>query len=238
MLFRAIALSLALLIGMTTVIPFITNSAEAIPKNTNKKKKKLKKYSKAWWRWYHKQKRAKRAFLARKRAIKAKQILLARQRANKPKQLLAQKPIEKATEIIEAKTDKVAKPITKIQESENEVHYPVNDNDGKSLGKVLLSIVGTATTEDSQNAGNKIGGIATSALRRNVVDKMVKEDGWVVNDYHKTVNGKKVYVVVAQSPTKSGVQSRLFYFTEVDGKIYNLSTSSPNESQERIATES
>mgnify|MGYP002386449952 CR=1 FL=1 len=66
----------------------------------------------------------------------------------------------------------------------------------------------------------------------------MREDGWVVNDYTKDINGKKVYVVVAQSSVKGAVQSRLFYFTEVEGKIYTLSTNSPAESQERIAQES
>jgi hypothetical protein len=67
---------------------------------------------------------------------------------------------------------------------------------------------------------------------------MVREEGWVVNDYQKTINGKKVYVVVAQASVKGAIQSRLFYFTEVDGKIYSLATNSPSDSQEKIAQES
>lgn len=57
MLFRAIALSLALLVGIGTIVPFMTDSTEAGPKYKKKKKKKLKKYSKAWWRWYRKEQR-------------------------------------------------------------------------------------------------------------------------------------------------------------------------------------
>ena len=66
---------------------------------------------------------------------------------------------------------------------------------------------------------------------------MIRENGWVVNDYQKQIGGKKVYVVVAQSPGTGGqIQSRLFYFTEVDGRIYSVATNSPTvEASERIA---
>ena len=68
---------------------------------------------------------------------------------------------------------------------------------------------------------------------------MIKENGWVVNDYQKEVGGKKVYVVVAQSPGLGGqTQSRMFYFTEVDGRIYSVATNSPTEKSGQIADES
>ncbi|MGI8555351.1 MAG: hypothetical protein ACR2LT_03200, partial [Pyrinomonadaceae bacterium] len=76
-----------------------------------------------------------------------------------------------------------------------------------------------------------VGGVSTSALRRTVIDRMMKEDGWVVNDYQKDLGGKKVYVVVAQSKgANNQVQSRLFYFTEVEGKIYSVATNSSSDS--------
>ena len=52
---RAIALSLALLIGIGVIVPLATDYAEAGAKKHRKyakKKKKLKKYSRAWWRQY------------------------------------------------------------------------------------------------------------------------------------------------------------------------------------------
>jgi len=68
---------------------------------------------------------------------------------------------------------------------------------------------------------------------------MIQENGWVVNDYQKQIGGRDVYVVVAQSQSKNGkVQSRMFYFTEVDGRIYNVATNSPVEEAERLAEES
>lgn len=254
MLFRAIALSLALLVGIGTIIPFMTDSTEAGPRH-KKKKKKLKKYSKAWWRWYKKQQRKKRAILARKRALRAKRILLARQQTNRAKNANQQAKAPamdkkgNTREKVAVKDDappptlpsgkKAPKSFKQNQASNSELQFRVSDDNGTALGTASLSVVGMAQGEDSDAGRNKmVGGVPTSSLRRNVIDKMMKEEGWVVNDYQKTVNGKKVYVVVAQSSAKGVIQSRLFYFTEVDGKIYTLATTSPNEAQERIAQES
>ena len=52
MVIRAIALSLALLVGAAVIVPIATESVEAGKRKTRKytKKKKYKKYSKGWWR--------------------------------------------------------------------------------------------------------------------------------------------------------------------------------------------
>ncbi|MBX7172590.1 MAG: hypothetical protein K1X72_16600 [Pyrinomonadaceae bacterium] len=248
MLIRAIALSLALLLGIGTIIPFMTDSAEAGPKHRKPKKKKLKKYSKAWWRWYHKQQRKKRALLARKRALRARQILLARQRAEKnsaPKAKVNTGEVrdrvakDETKEAVLPSGKKAPSSFKQSQATNSELQFQVSDDSGSRLGTASLSVFGPAMGEDADSGRNKmVGGVPTGSLRRGVIDKMMREDGWVVNDYTKDINGKKVYVVVAQSSVKGAVQSRLFYFTEVEGKIYTLSTNSPTEAQERIAQES
>jgi hypothetical protein len=112
-----------------------------------------------------------------------------------------------------------------------------NDYQVDGGGTASISDVGPVAGEDS---GRKtLGGVPTSALRRTVIDKMVREEGWVVNDFQKEINGKKVYVVVAQSPGAGGViQSRIFYFTESNGRIYSLATNSSTESAEKLAKDS
>ena len=80
MIFRVIALSLALLIGIGAVIPLTTHYTEAgapKPKNHKKKHKKYKKYSKKWWRAYHNRVRKSRAIEARKRILRLRRIRLA-----------------------------------------------------------------------------------------------------------------------------------------------------------------
>jgi hypothetical protein len=89
---RAIALSLALLLGIGTIIPFATDYSEAHVKRhhkKHKKHKKYKKYSKMWWRQYHRIMKKRKAIAARKRALRVKQILLARARKAKQNSAVA-----------------------------------------------------------------------------------------------------------------------------------------------------
>jgi hypothetical protein len=305
---RAIALSLALLLGIGTMIPFATDTSEAHGKHLGKKHKKTKKfkkykkYSKKWWRQYRQRMKKRKALAARKRAIRVRQILLAR--AKKAKQRLAVAKLESGmpdekevptdkevptvksvvkeaavvvekTKVVDtAKVAVVKMPKTKnlvvttktktgapkqrVAAGEDSVQamlptgeiapqgwkrgkadneYRVDSDDGRNVGTASISDVGPITGTDS---GRKtLGGVPTSALRRTVIDKMVREEGWVVNDFQKEINGKKVYVVVAQSPGANGtIQSRIFYFTESNGRIYSLATNASVESAEKLAKDS
>ncbi len=277
---RAIALSLALLLSLGTIIPLATEYSEAKPKYSHKKKKKkkLKKYSRAWWRSYHRNIKRKKAIAKRKRALRIKQILLARakkaaEKAQNESTAVMENPIQPVV-TVEPKTAEVKKLPSMPKVADKKVNqrqrvaagedseaavlpsgeaaptgwkrngatkdeFRVDDESGNTVGSASITVVGQAAGED--NSGNKktLGGVPTSALRRTVIDKMVKEEGWVVNDYQKEVNGRKVYVVVAQSPGAGNrVQSRIFYFTEVDGKIYSLATNSSTDTSERLAKDS
>ena len=122
----------------------------------------------------------------------------------------------------------------------SESQFRVNNTVGEELGSASITLVGAAMGEDRDAGRYKtLSGVSTSSLRRTVIDRMIRENGWVVNDYQKEVGGKKVYVVVAQSPGAGGmIQSRMFYFTEVDGSIYSVATNSPVEKSGQIADES
>ncbi len=291
-MFRLIALSLAFIIALGSILPLATDYSSANTKNSyakKKKKKKLKKYSRAWWRSYHRNIKKKKAIAARKRALRVKRILLARARklslakentsqaasqVQVPKEIVAKEAvvkepkvkeaIAKAPKVVSKRVDRTPKTTPRVAAGEgvengvlptgeaapdgwkrggmnqNEMQYRVDDETGVTVGSASLSVVERAVGTDNNTGRNKtLGGIPTNALRRTVIDKMVREEGWVVNDYQKDVNGKKVYVVVAQSPGAGGrIQSRIFYFTEVDGRIYSLATNSPADSAERIAKDS
>jgi endonuclease YncB( thermonuclease family) len=87
MIFRATALSLALLIGIGTIIPLSSHNAQAgAPKRYAHKKKyrKYKKYSKRWWRAYHHSLRRRNASDARKRMLRLRRIRLANGRELTP----------------------------------------------------------------------------------------------------------------------------------------------------------
>lgn len=247
MLIRAIALSIALLIGIGAIVPLATENAEAGPRKTrkyNKKQRKYKKYSKAWWRNYRAKKRKQKALLARKRTLRLRQIRLA-----KAKELA--KNGEVSTTPVVAKTqdmtpamlptgDPAPKTWKKGENTSSEIKFNVADDNGSQIGSASISVVGPAAGESVSEGRNKsVGGVATTSLRRTVIDRMIRENGWVVNDFQKEVGGKKVYVVVAQSQNSRGlVQSRMFYFTEVDGRIYSVATNAPSDASDRLAAES
>ena len=124
------------------------------------------------------------------------------------------------------------------QSTPAELQFRVDNAAGDQVGSASISVVGPASAP-TDNGRKSVGGISTTALRRDVIDRMIRENGWVVNDYQKEISGQNVYVVVAQSQAKNGsVQQRMFYFTEVDGRIYSVSTNSPVRENERLAEES
>ncbi len=251
---RAIALSLALLIGVGVIIPLATDYAEAGAKKHHKyaKKKKIKKYSRAWWRLYRARVNRQKSLAARKRILRLRQIRLAKaaQEGNstdampvKNSKKIAQKQVqvkEDNSPAVLPSGDAAPKTWKKSQSSQSELQFNVNDENGSELGSASISVVGPSMGGDDDKAKTKtVGGVPTTSLRRNVIDRMIRENGWVVNDYQKEIGGKKVYVVVAQSEGAGGrMQSRVFYFAESDGRIYSVATNSSNDSSERLAEES
>jgi hypothetical protein len=119
-------------------------------------------------------------------------------------------------------------PKLRANESQNNFNAQTGD---------ALSVVATAM---NQQSGRKdVAGVSTTVLRRTVIDQMIREQGWVENDFEKYVNGKKVFVVVAKAPSTGGnVKSRIFYFTESKGQIFSLSTVAPDSSSTQIADKS
>lgn len=240
---RAIALSLALLVGIGTIIPFATNYTEASHKVKSKKKrswKGVKKYSKRWWQLYRRQERRKKARAKAGRALRLRQIRLTNARKADKNQTYTAKSNRKSNVQNALPSGEAApKGWKRGQVANNELQYQVNNDNGSQAGSAAIAIVGPASMENDNSRGKTVGGVATSSLRRTVIDKMVREEGWVVNDYQKEIGGKKVYVVVAQSPGAGNrVQSRLFYFTEVGGQIYSVATNAPADNSMKLEQES
>jgi hypothetical protein len=244
MLFRAIALTLALLIGIGTIIPLGTDYAEAGPRKSRKykKQKRYKKYSKRWWRQYRARMKRKRALQARRRAMRLRQLRLARKRGTirrkrsvKPVVAANPKSAQETTVALLPSGHAAPAGWRRGASTSGEVSFSVDNGNGSAS----ISVVGPATgaTVDSGRQ-RTVGGVPTTALRREVINRMIRENGWVVNDYQKSIGNRSVYVVVAQSQNAGRVQSRMFYFTEADGRIYSVATNSAAEAAERIAEES
>jgi hypothetical protein len=84
-----------------------------------------------------------------------------------------------------------------------------------------------------------LGGVSFAELRRIVIDKMIAAGGWVTNDYQREVGGRQVFIVTAQTPAdgRSPEKALNYYFTEVNGRIYSLTTEASLQSSERVTAE-
>lgn len=246
---RAIALSIALLIGVGTMIPLATEYAEAGSTKTKRYKKKrgwkgVKKYSKRWWQLYRAQERRKKTLAKRRRALRLRQLRLAKARQAKDENARTSGKSAPATTAKKTAVLPGGDPAPSTwapgESSSSEVKFRVAGTSGNEVGSAAISVVGPATGETVAAGRNRsVGGVPTTSLRREVINRMIRENGWVVNDYQKEVGGKTVYVVVAQSQEPSGrVQSRLFYFTEAGGRIYSVAANSSTDAAERLAEES
>jgi len=260
---RVIALFLALAMSLGIIYPIASDYSEARSKNHHKskkfkkhKKKKIKKYSRAWWRRYHKRMKRKKLLAARKRALQKRRLMFAKAKRKplhrkpshvaKKKRTVRLKQINKtgddaavAKAPVSKKAPKGQSPSRKNGREKVEASYSVESSEGNSVGNAQLSVFGLAGVDVDGGNAKTVGGVATNVLRRSVIDRMLREGGWVVNDFQKELNGKKVYVVIAQSPGADGrVNSRTYYFTEAGGKIYSLATTAPSDSVEEVAAES
>ena len=240
MQFRAIALSMALLIGIGVIVPMATESVEAGPKKTKrykKKPRKYKKYSKAWWRQYHARMKKKRALQARRRALRLRQLRLAKAAESSDPKAKANsaKPAADNSPSLLPSGQTAPKGWQAASSTPGELQFRID-----GAGSASISVVGPAMGESVNSARNSmLAGVPTTSLRREVINRMVRENGWVVNDYAKQVGGKMVYVVVAQSQAAAGrVNARMFYFAEADGRIYSVATNAAADSAEKLAEES
>jgi len=114
---------------------------------------------------------------------------------------------------------------------------------GNPADKAALSVVAVSRPAPayltSKERRQILGGVSFAELRGSVIDKMVKAGGWVSNDYERDGAGHHVFVVTAQTPGDGRTPDRTlnFYFTEVNGRIYSLTTEATSQSAERMAAE-
>jgi hypothetical protein len=110
-------------------------------------------------------------------------------------------------------------------------------------GQVNLSVVALSRQNPVfltlREQKRMLAGVPVADLRRMVIDKMVTNGGWVVNDFVREVNGNRVFVVTARTPKDALTPEKAwtFYFTEAGGRVYGLTTEAPVESADRMTTE-
>jgi hypothetical protein len=113
----------------------------------------------------------------------------------------------------------------------------------KLPGQMNLSVVALSRPNPiflTQREQKKmLAGVPVADLKRIVIDKMVSNGGWVVNDFIREVNGNRVFIVTARTPKDALTPEKAwtFYFTEAGGRVYGLTTEAPVEYAQRMTTE-
>lgn len=124
-----------------------------------------------------------------------------------------------------------------------EVRFRTETATGVVSGAAALDVVAQSRPNPGYMSAREerrlLSGVAIGDLRRLVIDKMISDGGWVTNDYVRDVAGQRVFIVTAQTPGdgRNPDKSWNFYFTEVNGRIYRLTTNTPQQFSERMAAE-
>ncbi|HEX8070504.1 MAG TPA: hypothetical protein VF546_11165 [Pyrinomonadaceae bacterium] len=111
-----------------------------------------------------------------------------------------------------------------------ELRFAVRGTDGQSSGAVTWTRVAAAAAAAPGATplarAKSLGNVPLTELRRKVIDRMLAEGGWVVNDFERELGGQRTFVVVAESAPANGARlAWVFYFTSFNGQIYALTTS-------------
>jgi hypothetical protein len=234
---RAAVFSLLVLFSIAVVVPIMDSSAHTGRHSSARHRKH--RHSKAWWRRYHARKRY-RVKMARLRALERQRSPSTSGALPATEESAHYTPTAGGGVLMDARgLWSVTMPVgwsSRTTGNNGEVKFRIFTPDGKPAGYSALKPVDMPESPKpllASKARKFLGKVSFTDLRRTVIDKMMTSNGWVTNDYERVVDGKRVFVVSAQtagSPDGSvGPQPWTFYFTEVDGRLYNLATTAPAE---------
>lgn len=223
---RTITLSLLIIFSMGALLPFTNSTAHGIRQSSvAKKHRQYRRHSRAWWRRHHARLRRKRALaLAHRRALLAPVL---------------PQPAGSSSSLPRLPNGWNNLPAT----NSSEMKFRTDTDKGTVPGQVALSVVAQSRPNPAYLTAHEgrrmLGGVSTADLRRIVIDKMMTTGGWVTNDYQRDVDGYRVFVVTGQTPAdgRSPEKSWNFYFTEVNGRIFSLTTNTPVQFSDRMAAE-
>ncbi len=226
---RTLALTLVMLISFGAMLPLATSLAHGLRQTSASKPTKVRRYSRAWWRRYRaRMKRKREAAMAHRRAVLAQvspQLNLSGQTfvTTLPKLPSGWKNLATA--------------------GNTELRFRTETDAADIPGQASLSVVAQSRPAPAYLTAREqrrmLSGVDIGDLRRIVIDKMLATNGWVTNDYIREVEGYRVFIVTAQTPEDGRSPDRIwnFYFTEVNGRIYSLATTSSFQSADRLAQE-
>ena len=247
---RRIVISLALLASIVVMLPFATSTAHNLRFQVTARSHRFRHHSRAWWRRH-------RAMLRRRQALRAKRraaITTARKNPTPAAQT-------KSADNHAAMPGALAFPDGVYREGAFAMPLPngwspgatakgassfrIAATEGMPEAQAALAVVAVAPPISANPAPvfeqrKVLGGVSVTDLRRSVIDRMIGAGGWVINDRQREIGGHRVFEVIAQTPaTSDGKPEQVwnFYFTEIDGRVYSLTTKAGGGSTQKLAAD-
>jgi len=233
-MWRRIVLSLSLLVSIVVLLPFAISTAHNLRSQVAARSQRFHHHSRAWWRRHRALMRRRQALLARRRALAAE----ARSRVTSPGSKgvadnhTAIPSLALPEGLYKDGAFTMSLPSGWSAESATKGTTSFRIASSGTPTQATLAVVAAAPANANQLVGreqrNNLAGLPFSDLRRTVIDRMISAGGWVVNDRQREIAGHRVFEVIAQTPANSDKPEQVwnFYFTEVNGRIYSLTTHS------------
>ena len=220
---RKIALSLLMLVSVITMLPFAESAAHGIRQSVGMHRHH-RRHSRRWWRRHRRLRRAAQAHRNRSLVTGVPAVATAKAATSPVLSLLP--------------NGWNALPAAANGEMRFRGTAAGSTSDQAALAVVALSQPNPAYLAPKERK-QMLGGVSFSQLRRIVIYKMIASGGWVSNDYEREVGGHRVFIVIAQTPADGRSSDKIWnsYFTEVNGRIYSLTTEASLQSSERMAAD-
>jgi hypothetical protein len=224
---RTITLSFLMLVSVGVMLPFASSTAHGIRQSSSAQQhRRYRRHSRSWWRRHRARMRLRRlAALAHRNA-----------------------PLGPV--FAGSNNSDVAVVLPKLPAGWNkptvangaEVRFRT-ESGANVPSQATLAVVARSRPNPAyltqREQRTMLAGVSFSDLRRIAIDKMINAGGWVINDYERRVNGARVFVVIAQTPSEGRTPEKSwnFYFAEVDGKIYSLTLNTALQFSDSLAAE-
>ena len=234
---RRISLAICLLASLVVMIPLVSSTAHNL-RSQFSVRSHHRRHSRAWWRRHRAMMRRRQALLARRRAL-----LMARRNGTVP----AAAPVTAGNHVslsmktavpasAAANTTAIALPNgwSRAGSSNGAETFRIAPANGVEAHATLSVVAPTTGNQPfGREARNMVGGASFTELRRTVIDRMISAGGWVVNDRQREINGRRVFEVIAQTPSTDGRPDQVwnFYFAEINGRVYSLTTRTASGNQ-------
>jgi hypothetical protein len=225
---RTITLSLLMLISVVVMLPFASSTAHGIRQfSAAQQNRRYRRHSRAWWRRHRARMRLRRAAALAHRNSPLGPVFADSKSADVSAAALPKLPAGWNNPTVA---------------NGGEVRFRA-ESSATIPSQGTLSVVARSRPNPAyltqREQRTMLAGVSFSDLRRIAIDKMINAGGWVINDYERQINGARVFVVIAQTPSdgRSPEKSWNFYFAEVDGKIYSLTLNTSLQFSDRLAAE-